>query len=300
MNIVIAGGTGLIGNRLLERCSREGHDVVVLTRSIHAPYGSTRYATWNGRDVGPWTDAIDGADVIINLSGASVAGGRWTAKRKGLIRESRILATRALVEAMLRVARRPRVLVNASGVGYYGDVEDGHVTEDALSGQDFLAEVCRDWENEARRAETAGVRVAMLRTGMVLDPDGGALSRLILPFRFFVGGRLGTGRQWLPWIHHEDMVGAILHITASPGLSGPVNITSPHAVRMEEFCGVLGRVMRRPSWAPVPEFVLKAILGEMAGIILTGQQAVPSKLVSSGFRHQFAGLEEALSEVLRR
>jgi uncharacterized protein (TIGR01777 family) len=299
MNIVIAGGTGLIGKRLIQRCSQARHDIVVLTRSMRAPNGATRYVTWNGCDHGPWAEAIEAADAIVNLSGASVAGGRWTARRKKLIRESRLLATRALVAALHRAPRRPRVLVNASGVGYYGNVEDGPVTEDSPPGRDFLAEVCREWEDEARRAESAGIRVAMLRTGMVLDPEGGALSRLILPFRFFVGGPLGTGRQWLPWIHHDDMVGAILHIIASPGLSGPINITSPHAVRMKEFCRVLGRVMRRPSWAPVPEFILKAVLGEMSGIVLTGQQAVPSKLVASRYRHRFAGLEEALKEILR-
>lgn len=300
MNIVIAGGTGLIGQRLLERCRNDGHDIAVLSRSHRPPSGSVQYLAWNGRDAGPWTEALDAADAVVNLSGASVAGGRWTTRRKQIIRESRVHATRAIVEALTRASRRPRVLVNASGVGYYGSVIEDAVTESHPPGEDFLATVCREWEDEARRAVAAGVRVAMLRSGMVLDAEGGALSKLVLPFRFFIGGPLGSGRQWLPWIHHEDMVGAILHIIATPGLAGPVNITSPDAVRMKEFCAVLGRALRRPSWAPVPEFVLKVILGEMAGIILTGQHAVPEKLVASGYRHRFASLEGALREVLQR
>jgi uncharacterized protein (TIGR01777 family) len=300
MKIVIAGGTGLIGQRLADRATQQGHDVVVLTRRPHAPSGRVTSLAWSGRDAGPWTAAIEAADAVVNLAGASVAGGRWTARRKQLIRDSRIDATRALVDAMSNASRRPRVLVNASGVGYYGSVEEGAVTESSPAGTDFLAVVCRDWELEAQRAVSAGVRVAMLRTGMVLDAAGGALPRLALPFRFFVGGPLGTGRQWVPWIHHDDVTDAILHIITTPGLSGPVNLASPQPVRMAEFCSVLGKVLRRPSWAPVPSFVLRAILGEMSGIILTGQSVVPEKLVASGYRYRHADLGSALRDLMRR
>lgn len=300
MNIVIAGGTGLIGQRLVRQLTKDGHHVVILTRSNPTSDSALRSQTWNGRDAGPWTTAIDEADAVVNLSGASVAGGRWTERRKRMIRDSRVLATRAIVHALARAPRKPRVLVNASGVGFYGSVEEETVNETHPPGRDFLAEVCRAWEGEARQAEKAGVRVALLRTGMVLDPSGGALTRLALPFRFFVGGPLGTGRQWLPWIHHEDMVGAIAHIISNDTLSGPINLTAPESVRMKAFCATLGRVMHRPSWAPVPAFMLRLLLGEMSGIILTGQNAVPDRLVAGGYRHRFAELEGALRDVVGR
>lgn len=300
MNIVIAGGTGLIGRRLLARATGEGHVVTVLTREVPLNTGSVRYMVWNGRDPSNWTRVVEEADAVVNLSGASIGDGRWTARRKQLIRSSRVEATRAIVDALRRSRDRPRVLVNASAVGYYGHVDEGIVAETAPPGSDFLAGVCREWEEEARRGEEAGARVLMMRSGVVLDPEGGVLAKLALPYRFFVGGPPGTGRQWLPWIHHDDMVGAILHAITTPSLDGPVNITSPQAVRMREFCNILGSVLRRPSWAPVPAFALKLVLGEMSGIVLTGQQAMPDKLIASGYRHRFAGLEEALREVLRR
>ncbi|MCU0452848.1 MAG: TIGR01777 family oxidoreductase [Bacteroidetes bacterium] len=298
MNIVVAGGTGLIGQRLVRQLTKDGHHVVILSRDARPSGGPVRYESWNGRDAGPWIRSIEEADAVINLSGASVAEGRWTTDRKRLIRDSRILATRAIVQALRDASRRTRVLVNASGVGYYGSMEEGSATESLPPGQDFLAQVCRQWEDEARAAEGAGARVAFLRTGMVLDPSGGALTKLMLPFRFFVGGPLGTGRQWVSWVHHADMVGSIVHVLNTEGLSGPINIAAPAPVRMKEFCATLGRVMRRPSWAPVPSLVLELALGEMSWIILTGQKALPDKLVAGGYRHRFADLERALRDAV--
>ncbi len=298
MNIVVAGGTGLVGKRLVGRLVHRGDRVTILTRSASTESGTVTHVRWNGKDQGPWTSSIEEADAVVNLSGASVAGWPWTKNRRRAIIASRVDATRAIVEALRKSSRRERVLVNASGVGYYGNVDDGRVTESHPPGNDFLANVCRQWEDEAMKASENGVRVAMLRTGMVLDLRGGALARLVLPFRFFIGGPLGTGRQWVPWIHHDDMVGAILHLIATPGVSGPVNIVSPEAATMREFCEALGRALHRPSWIRIPAPMLTLALGEMASIILTGQHAVPDKLTTSGYRFVYPDLREALTDVV--
>lgn len=304
MHIVLAGGTGLIGDRLVHHVLTLRHSVTVLTRSPDQARrtlpSDVELLEWTARAAGAWSASIASADAVLNLAGASIAGGRWTPSRQRLILESRLNATRAVVDAIRAAPHKPAVLVNASAVGYYGDVPEGEVDESCASGSGFLADVCRRWEEEALRAATEGVRVVLARTGIVLDAHGGALQRLVLPFRFFVGGPLGSGRQWMPWIHVEDEVRAIIHAIQTPSLSGPLNLVAPLPVRMREFCETLGRVLGRPSWAPVPSAVLRLVLGEMADVVLTGQRAIPKQLLESGFRFRYDQLEAALRELLRR
>lgn len=303
MRVVVAGGSGLIGRRLTERLIREGHSVVLLSRSAGGrgawPDG-VAFAAWDGETKGEWWASVDGADVVVNLSGGSIAGGRWTPSRKRALTESRIRSTRAIVDAIQGAQRRPAVLANVSAVGYYGDVKEGEVVESHPPGRGFLPELAVRWETEAARAAGPDTRVVMPRLGIVLDSHGGALPMLALPFRLFVGGPLGSGRQWMPWVHMDDVVGAILEVITNPAHEGPVNVAAPGAVRMEEFCGVLGRVVRRPSWLPVPSFVLRGVLGEMAFVVLAGQRVIPRSLLNAGYVFRYPELEGALTAIYGR
>ena len=296
MNIVIAGGTGFVGRALVKKLSAEGHRVRVLSRKPDA----VGNVLWDGRTAGPWTAELERADAVIDLAGEGIGDERWSPDRKARIRSSRIDATRALVQAMGRCSRCPKVLLNASAVGFYGSVPDGEVTERDLKGGGFLADVCADWEEEALKAGPLGVRVALMRFGVVLGKDGGALQKFILPFRLCIGGPLGSGRQWFPWVHRDDVIGALLFALQNETLSGPVNVTAPETVTMEQFCRALGKAMRRPSWAPVPGFVLKMLLGEMSEMVLTGQRAVPCKLEGAGFRFGFGRVETALADLFQK
>jgi uncharacterized protein (TIGR01777 family) len=210
---------------------------------------------------------------------------------------SRVDATRALVYAIHHAQKKPSVLVNGSAVGYYGDVPNGEVTESHKKGEGFLSNVCEKWEEAALLAQTYGVRVVLLRTGVVLGDDGGALQRLALPFKFFVGGWVGSGNQWFPWIHRDDVVNIILHAIHTDHVSGPVNGAAPESLTMRQFCEALGKAMRRPSWAPAPGFVLRVALGEMSTMLLTGQRAVPMKLIASGFKFKFPNVDGALADI---
>ena len=260
---------------------------------------SLEFAAWDGKTVGNWSRHIDGADAVINLSGQSLASGRWTEARKQQLLASRIDPTTAIVEAIRAAKVKPSSLLNASAVGYYGHVPEGVVTEDHSSGEDFMSRLCSNWEAAANAANILGVRVILLRSSIVLDPQGGALQRMLLPYRMFVGGPLGSGNQWLSWIHREDEVRAIEFALEQSGLSGPLNLAAPEPARMREFSKVLGMVLRRPSGFRVPAFVLRAILGEMADVVLSGQRAVPQKLTEAGFEFRFPKLEEALANLLR-
>jgi uncharacterized protein (TIGR01777 family) len=298
MKIVVAGGTGFIGAPLVRELANERHRVSVLTRNP-ASVGNhplVESEHWDGKTVGPWIHRLDGADAVINLAGELIGGKRWTSQQKERILSSRVDATRALVEGIRRATRKPKVLVSASAVGYYGNVEEGEVTEESPAGDDFLATVCRQWEEEASAAE--GIRVVSPRTGIVLGRDGGALPKLLLPFRLFAGGPLGSGRQWFPWIHRTDLIRILIYALSNEQLRGPVNATAPESIRMKEFCTALGAAMHRPSWAPVPSFILRIALGEMSAIVLTGQNAVPQKLLASGFTFTYTRAAEALRSIL--
>jgi uncharacterized protein (TIGR01777 family) len=254
-----------------------------------------RFAQWDGRTLGPWADEVDGADAVINLAGEPVAPKRWTDARKQVLRASRLDPTRALVAAIERAGKRPSVLANASAVGYYGDRGDASLRETDPPGGDFLARLVVDWEAAARQAAT---RVALLRMGVVLGPGGGALPQLALPFRFFVGGPIGSGRQWFPWVHLNDVVGAFRFVLDHPEVEGPVNIAAPEPVRNRDFARALGQTLRRPSWLPVPAVALRIVLGELGNALLTGQLVLPEKLAAAGYPFQQPQLLPALRQVL--
>ena len=300
MNIVVAGGTGFIGSSLLPLLRRAGHEVVVLTRDPERapPTPGVTRVRWDGVTQGEWTVYVQGADAVINLAGESIGGGRWTSSRKERIVASRVNATRALLEAIRRGEKGPSLFISSSAVGYYGPVESGEVAEDHPPGSGFLADVCRLWEQEALAVGELGPRVVILRTGVVIGEKGGALERMLLPFRLFAGGPLGSGRQWFPWVHGDDVAGVILFALGNAALAGPVNLVAPETVDMRSFCAALGRALSRPSWLPVPAMALRAALGEMADMILTGQRVVPAKLLALGYQFRYPALAPALASVV--
>ena len=305
MRFVVAGGTGFIGSPLAEMYAEEGHDVRVLTRGL--PDGEARHDPGTGKPgitrvgwrptgaAGAWKEVVDGAEAVINLAGESLSKGRWTPARKAAMRDSRILATRSIVEAIRNAATPPGVLINSSAVGYYGPAGAEPKTEDAPPGTTFLARLAEEWETEARRAEPAGTRVVTLRTGLVLERSGGALPEMMRPFRFFVGGRIGNGRQYMSWIHRLDVIEMIRWIVETPAVSGPINATAPYPVSNREFARALGRALRRPSLFPAPSAALRMMYGEMAeALLLTGQRVVPAKAQAHGYHFRYPEIDIAM------
>jgi uncharacterized protein len=303
MQIVIAGGTGFIGQALCTSLYQEGHRITLLTRKIEMqrPYDSiVTPIEWNGRTAGAWEHCLDATDAVINLAGAPIADERWTEARKQYLLESRVLSTRLLVKALSRSSSKHRTLVNASGIGYYGAGDDRVLNESAARGQGFLADLCLAWEAEAVRAAEFGVRVVLLRTGMVLEQDGGALPKMLLPFRLFAGGPIMPGTQWVSWIHRSDHIGLIQWLLKTPNVSGPVNAVAPEAVTMNRFCAELGRIIHRPSWLPVPGFALSMALGELGTLMSTGQRVTPAKALSGGYAFHYPKLEPALRAIMTK
>jgi len=304
MHIVVTGGTGFIGRALCESLFQEGHRVTILTRQAREAsqlLGAIVTAVeWNGREAGVWEQSLEGTDAVINLAGAPIADARWTHGRKQLLTDSRLLTTRLLVAAMSRCSSSPRTLISASGIGYYGASDDRVLDEGAARGQGFLADLCLAWEAEALRAAEVGARVVLLRTGMVLEQDGGALPKMLMPFRLFAGGPIMPGSQWVSWIHRRDHVGLIQWALATPRVSGPLNAVTPRAVTMNQFCDVLGRVLRRPSWLPVPGVALHLALGELGTLMTTGQRVNPAKALSGGYAFHYPTLEPALRAILTK
>jgi len=304
MEIVIAGGTGFIGRSLVGKLLQDGHNVVVLTRdgagARQLVPDAVGFGLWDGKTSASCVQQINGADAVINLAGESLAGKRWSPKQKARIINSRLEATRAIVKAMEQAERCPSLLINASAVGYYGNVEHEQVTETHPQGGGFLALTCGLWEHEAIMARQLGVRVVLLRLGVVLDKAGGALARMVPAFRLFFGGRLGSGRQWFPWVHRDDVAGVVRFVLDNPDLCGPINVAAPEAVTMDEFCRSLGKALARPVWARVPGFVLRLALGEMSEMLLTGQRVVPQKLLQAGYEFLYPNLAQALDEIFKR
>jgi uncharacterized protein len=302
VKILVAGGTGFVGRALINVLADGGHDVTILVRSSSAGAGllpvGVRMAVWDGKERGDWCREMNDAEAVINLAGASIGVGRWTSQRKALIQRSRVDPTRALVEAIQNSTARPRVLINASAVGYYGMSGEGTVTEDSGPGPDFLAATCQLWEDEALKASSKDTRVVLMRLGVVLAGGGGVLDRMLLPFRMFVGGPLGSGKQWYPWVHRDDVVGAMVHVVNQNDISGAINVVAPEAVTMGGFAKELGRALGRPSWLPVPSFLLRLIFGEMAGIILEGRRIEPTRLLATGFLFRYPTLRGALEAIL--
>lgn len=294
MQVIVAGGSGFLGRALVERLRRDGDRVRVLTRRASGPDD----VAWTpDGNTGPWAAALDDADAVVNLAGESIAGGRWTAARKARIRDSRLRATRSLVTAIHGARRRPAVFLSGSAIGYYGPRDDEPVTEQSPPGDDFLAEVARDWETEALRA-AGSTRVVRLRTGIVLEKDGGALPPMALPFKLGAGGPTGSGRQYYSWIHREDWVGIAVWALRHTTVSGPMNLTAPNPLPNREFARTLGRVLKRPSFMPAPAFALRLVLGEMAdALLLTGARVLPAAAQTSGYQFRYPQLEGALRAI---
>ncbi len=304
MRIVIAGGTGFLGGPLAEGYAEEGHDVRVLTRGLKP--GESRHDSgtgvpgvtrvgWSPDTGGPWESVIDSADAVVNLAGAGLAEGRWTPQRKALLHDSRIISTKTLAAAIQKAARPPAVFVSGSGTGYYGaSLSDDVKTESSPAGDDFLARLCVDWEAEAARAASPATRVATLRTAMVIERRGGALQRLVTPFRFFAGGPVGSGRQYMSWIHRIDWIEMVRWIIDTPAVSGAVNASAPSPVTNRQFARALGRALHRPALVPTPGFPLRIALGEMAdALVLTGQRVVPQRALSHGFHFRYPEIDRA-------
>lgn len=296
MKIFITGGTGFVGKTLAQALVRSGHEVSILTRSGK---GESPGISWIGGDPtqkGKWQEAVKEHGIIINLAGASLFT-RWTEETKRMIRDSRILTTRHLLEAM--DGGKGRTLFSTSAIGYYGFHGDENLTEDSPPGGDFLALLAKDWEAEAKEAEKKGCRVVITRFGIVLGEKGGALGQMIPLFNKYVGGPLGSGKQWFSWIHMEDLTRAFLFLLEHPEISGPVNFTAPNPVRNKELAQWLGRIMGRPAFLPAPGFMLRLVLGEFGSILLEGQRVLPQKLMQAGFQFSYPEIDRALRQVVR-
>ena len=305
MKVAIAGATGFVGSRLVERLHSEGHSVLVLARDSErarrvfpaSAYPNLEIVAYTPAESGDWQNSIAGTGGVVNLAGVPIAEERWTAARQQAILDSRKLTTAKLAEAIALANPKPSVLVSASAIGYYGTSETAEFDENSPAGNDFLAAVCKDWEAAAQPVKNAGTRLAILRFGIVLGM-GGALAKMLPPFKLFAGGPIGTGKQWFSWIHRDDVVNLILFALQNPQVEGVLNATAPNPVRMNELCETLGAVLQRPSWLPVPGFALELLLGDGAKVVLEGQKVLPKKTLASGFQYQYPNLKSALEEIL--
>jgi hypothetical protein len=306
MKVAITGATGFVGTRLVERLQAEGHDILVLTRDPERgrrsfpieTYPNVTVVPYTPLESGEWQRSIDGCDGVVNLAGAPIAEGRWTPERQTIILDSRKVGTEKIVEAIAQATAKPAVLVNSSAIGYYGTSETAMFDESSAAGDDFLASVCRAWEAAAQPVKQTGTRLVILRTGIVLEM-GGAVEKMLLPFKLFAGGPLGSGRQWFSWVHREDLVNLIMRALTTPSMEGVYNATAPNPVRMAEFCRVLGEVLNRPSWLPVPEFALEALLGSAAQVVLEGQRVFPKRTLEADFDYQYSEVKSALESFLK-
>jgi uncharacterized protein len=297
MRALVTGATGLIGRHLLGRLENP----VVLTRNpdeARRRLGNIEAHAWNPESSPAPADALRGVDVVFNLAGEPVFEGRWTDEKKRRIRDSRVAGTHNLVSALALLETRPKVLVSASAVGYYGDRGDQELDETSTPGRDFLAQVCVDWEREAMAAEPLGVRVVCVRIGIVLAPGGGALAPMLTPFRMGIGGRLGNGRQWMPWIHINDMAGLLLQASRNDGIHGPMNAVAPRPVINLDFTRALAHAVHRPAMLPVPRMALRLALGEVSGILIASERVLPRVAEHSGYVFEHPDLAGALDDVI--
>ena len=302
MRVIIAGGSGLIGRALTHHLCAKGYAVVVLSRRPYQvaglPDGATA-AYWDGSSSEGWAELADGAHAVVNLAGESIASRRWTYAQKRRLRDSRIQSTNGVVAAIRAASQKPAVLLQASAVGYYGNTDDEEVDEQHGPGTDFLADVSQEWEHASAPVENDATRRVLLRMGISLSKDGGMLPRVVLPFRLFAGGALGTGKQWVPWIHIEDTVRAIEFLITHDHVSGPVNVCAPNPVQFAAFAGTIGQTLGRPALFRVPPWALRLAMGEMADIILHGQRTLPVQLSDAGFEFRYPTVAGALQAILR-
>ena len=320
MKVAITGSTGFVGSLLVQQLHGKGHKVVVLARNTafaqkvfpSEAFPNLEIVAYTPNASGSWQSVIASCDGVVNLAGEPIGEGRWTPERKQEILNSRKLGTEKIVEAITNANPKtavatnsstpatrclPTVLINASAIGYYGTSETETFDETSVSGNDFLAQVCQAWEAEARKVKDAGVRLVILRFGIVLG-NGGALAKMIPPFKLFAGGPIGSGRQWFSWIHIDDLVNLILQALTKPEIEGVYNATAPNPVRMADLSQTLARVMNRPSWLPVPAFAIEALLGDGAIVVLEGQQVIPKRTVETGFEYKYPNLQSALTQIL--
>lgn len=303
MKIIISGASGLVGSALTDAFRAEGYRVSHLVRpGAHSQPSASQEIPWDPQSARLEVSGLEGADVVVNLSGASIGARRWTAARKQVLRSSRLDSTRVLVDALAQVRAKPQVFVSASAVGYYGNRGDQILTESSEGGTDFLSLLAQDWEAQANRATQAGIRTVILRMGVILSDRGGALGQMLRPFRFGLGGRLGSGRQWLSWIAIEDVVRIVRLVIDRSDLHGPLNAVAPEPVRNADFARIVGRLLDRPAVFPAPEFALRLALGELAGaLLLTSQRAMPERLLAANYAFGFGSLETTLrSRLLTR
>jgi hypothetical protein len=304
MKIAITGATGFVGSKLVEKLA-EDNQIIILTRNSEkakkvfpiTAFPNLEIVSYSATKSGEWQNKIDGCDAVINLAGAPIAE-RWTESYKQIIVESRQLGARKIVEAIEKSTSKPKVLINPSAIGYYGVSETATFTETSPSGNDFLAQVCQVWEAEAEKVRELGVRLVIFRFGIVLG-NGGALAKMITPFKIFAGGPLGSGKQWFSWIHRDDLVSLIIEALQRSDIEGTFNATAPYPVTMNELCKTLGEVMNRPSWLPVPSFALELLLGDGAKVVLEGQKVLPQKIEDTmGFNFQYPTLKPALKQII--
>ncbi len=301
MKVAIIGGTGLIGSRLAKALKRRNHEPIVLSRNIASSLQAAPdfpIRKWAPGETATNLKALESVEAVVNLAGEPIDSGRWTTSRKQRIRDSRTQGVRSIVEAISRMEDRPRILVSGSAVGIYGSRGNDVLQEADDPGSDFLATVCRDAENEAKAAENLDLRVVRIRMGVVLSSSGGALRKMLTPFRLGLGGQIGNGRQWFPWIHEEDAAGALVHCLETDSISGAVNASSPGILTNRDFTKALGKVLGKPTVVPVPGLLLRAVLGEMSGILLASQRMSSAKLRESGYSFVYDEIEGALNECL--
>jgi uncharacterized protein (TIGR01777 family) len=304
MRIFVTGGSGLIGSRLKKRLRDRGDDIVILTRRPEALAKEPGIVVLGGdpTERGSWMDAIKDCDAVVNLVGEGIFNKRWSPAFKETLIKSRVASTKNVAAALAATPKKTdgsaKVIISASAIGYYGVHGAEEVTEAGPPGNDFMAQICVQWENATQEAAAAGVRVVMLRVGVVLDRNGGALKKMLLPFKMFVGGPVGNGQQYLSWIHHDDLVGQILFALDRANVTGPLNGTAPKPVTNAEFSKALGKALGRPSFLPTPTFMLRLAMGEVAGVITTGQRVLPKASLDAGYAFRFRDVDAALSDIL--
>lgn len=303
MRVIVTGATGFIGKALCKVLIKKKYDVIALSRNTAKGCkileNCCTLVDWDGKTASGWTNYADGAYAIINLAGENIGSGIWTQSKKQQILESRLNSAKAIVEAVEQAQTKPKVIIQASAIGYYGARLDEILDESSSHGKGFLSDTVKQWELSAEKLKSLNIRHIVIRTGIVLGRGGGALSRLLIPFRLFAGGPLGNGQQWFSWIHIDDEINAICFLMETENLDGIFNLTSPNPIRMKYFCKSLGKVIKRPSWLPAPDFILKLALGEMAEeMLLSGQRVIPKRLLEAGYKFLYPDAESALLEIL--